>query len=31
MAQNRTLKLKHPSTHRFPDLFPSEASPDALV
>ncbi|MDO9060762.1 MAG: hypothetical protein Q7U92_17310, partial [Bradyrhizobium sp.] len=22
MAQNRTLKLKHTSTHRFPDLLP---------
>ncbi len=27
MAQNRTLKLKHPSTHKFPDLFPSRGQP----
>jgi hypothetical protein len=27
MAQNRTLKLKHPSTHRFPDLFPFRGQP----
>jgi hypothetical protein len=27
MAQNRTLKLKHPSTHRFPDLFSSRGQP----
>ena len=27
MAQNRTLKLKHPSTHRFPDLLPSRGQP----
>jgi hypothetical protein len=23
MAQNRILKLKHPSTHKFPDLLPA--------
>jgi len=23
MAQNHILKLKHPSTHKFPDLFPA--------
>ncbi|WP_304738233.1 hypothetical protein [Bradyrhizobium sp.] len=27
MAQNRTLKLKHPSTHGFPDLFPFRGQP----
>jgi hypothetical protein len=27
VAQNRIFKLRHPSTHKFPDLFPSEASP----
>jgi hypothetical protein len=26
MAQNRILKLKHPSTHKFPDLFACRAS-----
>ena len=29
MAQNRILKLKHPSTHKFPDLFLPAASSDA--
>ena len=28
VAQNRIFKLKHPTTHKFPDLFSSEASPD---
>jgi hypothetical protein len=23
VARNRILKLKHPSTHRFPDLLPA--------
>jgi hypothetical protein len=23
MAQNRISKLKHPSTHKFPDLLPA--------
>jgi hypothetical protein len=23
MAQNRILKLKHPSTHKFPDVLPA--------
>jgi hypothetical protein len=23
VTQNRTLNLKHPSTHKFPDLFPA--------
>lgn len=27
VTQNRTLKLKHPSTHRFPDLLPACAWP----
>jgi hypothetical protein len=31
VAQNCIFKLKHPSTHKFPDCFPPEASPDALV
>ena len=31
VGQNRILKLKHPSTHRFPDLLPARSRPDALV
>jgi hypothetical protein len=29
VAQNRGLKLKHTSTHKFPDLFLLAASADA--
>ena len=31
MGQNRILKLKHPSTHGFPDLLPARSRPDARV
>ena len=32
VAQNRSLKLKHPLTHKVPDLLPARAAdPDALV
>ena len=32
VAQDRTLKLKHPLTHKVPDLLPARAAdPDALV
>ena len=31
MAQNRMLKLKHTSTHKFPDCFLPAASQDELV
>jgi len=31
VTQDRILKLKHPSTHRFPDFFLPAASPDTLV
>ena len=31
VAQNRIFKLKHPSTHKFPDLFPARRQPDVLV
>jgi hypothetical protein len=30
VAQNHELKLKHPSTHKFPEMLPV-ASPNALV
>ena len=29
MAQNRTLKLKHPSTHKFPDLLLARGRPES--
>jgi hypothetical protein len=31
VTQNRTLKLKHPSTHKFPDCFLPVARSDALA
>jgi hypothetical protein len=31
VAQDRILKLRHPSTHKFPDLLLAAVSPDALV
>ena len=27
VAQDRILKLKHPSTHKFPDLLPARSQP----